>query len=212
MPKNDWREYIKLYLITNRRLFDNICLFYNAIEDALMSGVKAVQLREKDLTIKELFEMSIIMRDLVTEYKAMLFINDRVDVSIAVNADGVHLGNDSIPVEAVKRITNEKLLIGKSTHSIEEAIKADNDGAHFITLGPIFETPSKLKYGKPIGVDIINEVKSKLSIPVIAIGGIKLNNVEMVKKAGADGIALITGILESKNIKETTKNFLEILR
>lgn len=212
MNSDNLRDDIKIYLITDRKLFNNVCQFYNAVEDALRGGVKAVQLREKDLSIKELFEMANIMKELVKEYNARLFINDRVDVALAVEANGVHLGGNSMPIEAVRKISGRKLLIGKSTHSVEEALEADAAGADFITLGPVYETPSKLKYGRPIGIHTIHVVKEKLSIPVLAIGGIKLSNVREVKEAGADGIALITGILSAKDVVKTTKKFMEIIR
>ncbi|MFH1025743.1 MAG: thiamine phosphate synthase, partial [Nitrospirota bacterium] len=117
-----------------------------------------------------------------------------------------------LPVSAARKIAGRKLLIGVSTHSIEEALEAERDGADFITIGPIYDTPSKLKYGPPIGIDTLRKVKSRVSIPVYAIGGIKLERVEEVKEAGADGIALISGILAAKNMKETTEAFLRLLQ
>lgn len=202
----------KLYLITDRKLFKSLCSFYLAVEDALSGGVKAIQLREKDLTIKELFEIASWMRELTEKYDARLFINDRVDVALAVGADGVHLGQKSIPVHAVRNSFGNKLMIGCSTHGLEEALKAEKEGADFITLGPIYETPSKIIYGKPIGLEVLREVKSHLSIPVFAIGGIKLNKVIDVIKAGADGIALISAIFAEKNIKDTAKEFMRLLK
>lgn len=212
MFSENWKDDIRLYLITDRRLFDNNCQFYNAIEDALRGGVKAIQLREKDLSIRELFNMASIMRDLVKEYDARLFVNDRVDVALSAGADGVHLGVDSIPIDAVRKISKGRLLIGRSTHSVEEAIEVENEGADFITIGPVYETPSKLKYGKPVGINVLSVAKTRLSIPVLAIGGIKLGNVEEIKKTGVDGIALITGILSSQDIEGTTRKFMEILK
>lgn len=202
----------KLYLITDRKLFNTQCSMYFTIETVLDAGIKCIQLREKDLSTKELLDMAIWMRELTSKYGAKLFINGRVDVALAVKADGVHLGQRSIPPHAVRDISGDKLLIGVSTHGIDEAIKAGKDGADFITLGPIYETPSKLRYGKPIGTDIIRKVKSRVSIPVFAIGGINLDRVKEVKKAGADGIALISAILTAKNIKETTEKFLRLLK
>lgn len=183
-----------------------------AIETALEAGVGVIQLREKDLSVRELFDMAVWMRELTGEYGARLFINDRVDVALSVGADGVHLGRDSIPAYAVRKISGNKLMVGVSAHGIEEAIGAEKDGADFITLGPIYETPSKLKYGKPIGIDILREVKSRVSIPVLAIGGIKLERVKEVMDAGADGIAMISAILGSNDIKESTEEFLRLLK
>jgi thiamine-phosphate pyrophosphorylase len=201
-----------LYLITDRKLFSAHCLMYMALETILEAGVKAIQLREKDLSVKELFDMAVWMRELTREYGAKLFINDRIDVALSVQADGVHLGQNGLPVSAARDIVGKKLLIGVSTHSIEEALKAEKDGADFITIGPVYGTPSKLQYGRPIGIDALRDVKSRVSIPVYAIGGIKLDRVKQVKEAGTDGIALISGILAAKNMKETTKAFLRLLR
>ena len=200
-----------LYLITDKKLLTPHSSLITAVEDALRGCVKAVQLREKDLNTRELLELACKMRELTKKYHAKLFINDRVDIALAVDADGVHIGQKSIPAHAVKKIVQDKLIIGVSTHSLEEALEAERDGADFITLGPIYETPSKLKYGKPIGVDTLKRVKSKLSMPVFGIGGIKLDKVREVKETGADGIALISAILASKDIRKTTEDFLRLL-
>ena len=202
----------KLYLITDSKLFAAQCSMYFAIETALKAGVKFIQLREKHLPTRKLLDMGYWMSELTKEYGAKLFINDRVDIALAVGADGVHLGQDSIPAHAVRKIAGDKLLVGVSTHGIDEAIEAEKDGADFITLGPIYHTPSKLKYGSPIGINILREVKSKVSIPVLAIGGIKLDKVKEVIEAGADGLALISAILTAENIKETTEEFLRLLK
>lgn len=187
---------------------------YLAIETALKAGVKFIQLREKHLPTRKLLDMGYWMSELTKEYGAKLFINDRVDIALAVGADGVHLGQDSIPAHAVRKIAGDKLLVGVSTHGIDEAIEAEKDGADFITLGPVYQTPSKLKYGNPIGIDTdtLRRVKSKISIPVLAIGGIKLDKVKEVMEAGADGVALISAILTAENIKETSEEFLRLLK
>jgi len=202
----------KLYLITDRNLFNAQCSLYLAIEDALKAGIKVIQLREKDLGTRDLLNMAYMMRDLTEQYNARLFINDRVDIALAVGADGVHLGQNSMSARPVRKISGNKLLIGVSTHGIDEAIEAEKDGADFITLGPIYQTPSKLKYGNPIGIDTLRKVKSKVSIPVLAIGGIKVDKVKEVTEVGADGIALISAILTAENIKETTEEFMRLLK
>jgi thiamine-phosphate pyrophosphorylase len=117
-----------------------------------------------------------------------------------------------MPARPVRKISGNKLLIGVSTHGIDEAIEAEKDGADFITVGPIYQTPSKLKYGNPIGIDTLRKVKSKVSIPVLAIGGIKVDKVKEVTEVGADGIALISAILTAENIKETTEEFMRLLK
>lgn len=183
-----------------------------AIEEALKGGVKAVQLREKDLSTRELLDMAYNLKKLLTRYNAKLFINDRVDIALAVNADGVHLGASSMPVYAARKAAKGNLLVGVSTHSLEEAERAELDGADFVTLGPIYETPSKAQYGKPIGIEILKKAKDKISIPIFAIGGIKLNRVNGVLKSGAYGIALISAILSSDSIKSNAEKFMRLLK
>ena len=200
-----------LYLITDRKLLTPHSSLLTAVEDALKGGIKAVQLREKDLNTRELLELAYKMRELTKKYHAKLFINDRVDIALAVDADGVHIGQKSIPAHAVRKIVQDKLIIGVSTHNLDEALEAERSGADFITLGPIYETPSKLKYGKPIGVDTLKRMKLEVSLPVFGIGGIKLDKVKEVMDAGANGIALISAILASKDIRKTTEDFLRLL-
>jgi len=202
----------RLYLITDRKFFDARCSMYLEIETVLEAGVRAVQLREKDLTTRELLDMARWMRDLTYEYSSKFLINDRVDIALAVGADGVHLGQGSMPASAVKKIAGDKLIIGVSTHSLAEAVRAEEEGADFITLGPVYKTPSKLKYGKPVGVDTLREVTSRVSLPVFAIGGIKINGVAEVMKAGADGVALISAILSAEDRGKTTEEFLRLLK
>jgi len=209
---NDRFDNFNLYLITDRTLFTARCAMYLAFETALEAGVKAVQLREKDLSTKALLDMAYWMRELTNEFGAHLFINDRVDVALSVEADGVHLGRQSIPVQAVRKIAGNTLMIGVSTHTIGEVMEAEKDGADFITLGPVYETPSKAKYGKPVGLETLKDAKSRTRLPIFAVGGIKPGNVEEVKEAGADGIALISAILTAQDIKKTTEDFLRVMK
>jgi thiamine-phosphate pyrophosphorylase len=202
----------KLYLITDRRLFTNDYTLFTAVEDALKGGVQAVQLREKDLEIRDLLRMAYSFRELTARYRAKLFINDRVDVALAVGADGVHLGGSSMPAFAARKAAGEGMLIGVSTHSVAEAGKAEEEGADFVTLGPVFETPSKMKYGKPLGLGPLREVSVKISIPVFAIGGIQKERVKNTLESGAFGISLISAILGSEDIQSNTEEFMRLLK
>jgi thiamine-phosphate pyrophosphorylase len=202
----------KLYLITDRKLFSDQPSLFTAVEDALKSGIKAVQLREKDLPIRELLDMAYDLRELTARYDTKLFINDRVDVALSVYADGVHLGRSSMPSYAAQKAAGKGIVIGESAHSIEEAKQAEVDGADFVTLGPVYETPSKLKYGKPLGLDILKKAKDMLSIPVFAIGGITLPRVDEVLKSGAYGMAIISAILTSHDIRTSTEGFMRLLK
>jgi len=182
-----------------------------AIEKALKGGLKAVQLREKDLGIRELLDLACRMRALTAGYGAKLFINDRADIALTVDADGVHLSRTGIPVQAARKAAEGRLMIGVSTHSLQEAQQAEADGADFITLGPVYETPSKMQYGKPIGIHLLNEAASNCRIPVFAIGGITIKRIEDVLEQGASGVALISAILAAEDIKKTTEEFMRKL-
>ena len=186
-----------LYLITDRYRTCGKPLT-TVVEEALKGGIKAVQLREKGLSAKELFELAHGIRSLTRQYGARLFINDRVDIAMAVNADGVHLGQNGFSARDAKGIFPEA-AVGVSTHSLNEAKKAEGEGADFITLGPIFYTPSKAGYGEPLGVEVIKRVKAEINIPVFAIGGIKKNNAKDVINAGVDGIAVISAVMGAED-------------
>lgn len=200
-----------LYLITDRKIFHSEVEFYNAIESALKGGLKMLQMREKDLPDRMLLEMAYRLRDITTKYSAKLFINNRVDIAMIVSADGVHIGQGSICADVVRRICRENMLIGVSTHSLGEAIDAQQMSADFVTFGPIFETPSKKVYGQPVGLENLKVVIESIKIPVYAIGGIKLDNLAEVMKCRPKGIALISGILASRDIYDTTRRYLDIL-
>ena len=199
----------KLYLITDRHATK--MPLPAAIKLALKGGVRAVQLREKDLPIRELLALARELRALTREFSARLFINDRVDIAVAVEADGVHLGHQSMPVDAVRKIVGNRMLVGVSTHNSEEAKDAEKGGADFITFGPVFETPSKVKLGFPVGCDAVKNVKNSISIPIYGLGGINSGNVGSVLSAGAYGIALISAILRSDNIQKATEDIIRQL-
>ena len=192
-----------IYLITDRHA--TTLGLPEAVRLALKGGVRAVQLREKDLPVRELLSLARELRGATREFGAKLFINDRVDVAVAVDADGVHLGGQSMPASAVRKIVGRDMLIGVSTHSINEARKAGAGGADFITFGPVFPTPSKMKYSSPVGVKSLKETKNVFNKPVFAIGGIDSGNVGQVMHAGADGIAMISAILSADDIQRAAE-------
>ncbi len=199
----------RVYLITDRKI-TGIPL-PEAIESALKGGVRAVQLREKDLPIKELYRLSETMRELTRRYDARLFINDRVDVAMAVEADGVHLGGGSIPLRVVRGLVDDRMLIGASTHSLKEALLAQTEGADFITFGPVYDTPSKRRYGPPQGLKKLKEVVERTEIPVFALGGIKEHNIPEVLKTGVYGVSMISAILAAEDIEDKTKRIVRLL-
>jgi len=183
-----------LYLITDRHQTAGRPLL-EVVEAALSGGVRAVQLREKDLPVADLYELAWELRALTSRYDARLLINERLDVALAVEADGVHLGINSLPVTAARRIAPE-LLIGYSSHSVGEAAAALAKGADFVTFGPVFHTPSKAAYGEPVG---LAELARVCNLPtgdlVFGLGGIKQGNLDQVIASGCYRVALISDIL-----------------
>lgn len=173
----------KFYAITDRKQF--VRPFEEQIKRMLDKGIRMFQLREKDLPSDELFYLAEKMANLLQGYDAVLLINDRVDIALSVGANGVHLPEKSIPVEVVKHKFPD-LIVGKSCHSLEGALKAQKDGADYITFSPIFYSPNK---GNPVGIEKLREVVKKLSIPVYALGGINKDNIKEVLDAGAFGVA-----------------------
>ena len=183
-----------LYLITDRMQTAGREL-PAVVAASLRGGLRAVQLREKDLTAGPLFEQAVELRQLTRDYGAKLLINDRIDVALAVDADGVHLGKGGVPVREARRILGAERLIGYSAHSAVEALQAQHDGADFVTLGPVYHTPSKAQYGEPLGLSAVAEAARVMSIPVFALGGVKPVSVAEVMSAGAHGVALISAIM-----------------
>lgn len=199
-----------LYLITDRHQTAGRNLLA-VVEVALEGGVRAVQLREKDLPPRELLELARAMRDLTSRYGAKLLVNDRVDIALAAGADGVHLGEASIPTDVARQLLGPGRLIGVSCHSREGALTAERSGADFITFGPVFPTPSKAAYGAPVGVARLAETVAHLGIPVFALGGIKRENTPAALAAGVAGVALISAVIAAGNPSEEARAFLSLL-
>jgi thiamine-phosphate pyrophosphorylase len=200
-----------LYLVTDRHQTRGRDLLW-VLEQALVGGVRAVQLREKDLGGRELFFLAEKLKTLCDRYHASLFINDRVDVVLAVDADGVQLGSVSMPTQAVRELLGEKKLIGVSTHSLKEAQDAERTGVDFLLFGPVYFTLSKAAYGKPQGANRLKEVVEKISLPVYAIGGIKPETIADVKATGARGVALISAVLTAMEPHTVAQEILRLLK
>ena len=192
---------LKFILITNR----NICSIklVDIISQSIDGGVETVQLREKDMSTAELYNLACEIREITKDKGANLIINDRVDIALAVDADGVHLGWQSLNIEIVRRMIGRDKLIGFSAHNLQEAEKAENCGADYITISPIFDTAYKDYFIKPLGTEEIGKIREQIDIPVIALGGINENNVSSVLENGADGIAVMSAILQSGNPRQS---------
>jgi len=199
-----------LYVVTDRQLTGGRPLRL-VVEAAMRGGARAVQLREKDLPPRELYPLALEMRQLTQVYGARLLINDRVDVALAVNADGVHLTTTSLPASIARQVLGPGRLIGVSTHTLAEAQAAVDEGADFLVFGPVFFTPSKAPYGQPVGLDALRAVRAIVKSPILAIGGIKPTNLDQVLAAGADGIAVISAIISADDPTAATQNLLAAL-
>ena len=203
MRDNELLNNLFFTLITDR----NHCKqpFIDTISLALKGGIKTVQLREKGLATHELYSIAYELRKITSEFKANLIINDRVDIALAVEADGVHLGWESLPFGVVRKLLGFEKLIGVSTHNRQEALQAQEYGADYITFGPIFDTPSKAGLLKPTGVEEIQKLKNEIDLPIVALGGINEKNVESVLNGGADGIAVISSIMQADNPEDAAR-------
>ncbi len=199
-----------LYLITDRTQTAGREL-PAVVADALAGGVTCLQLREKDLLPRQLFDCARQMRHLTRLHGARLLINDRLDVALAVDADGAHLGRNSLPIAEARRILGPERLIGYSAHAVDEALQAERDGADFVTIGPMFFTPSKAVYGEPLGVGLLEEVVARLSIPVFALGGVKKASIPQIMATGCRGVALISAVMAADDPAGESRSILSAL-
>ncbi len=197
----------KLYLITDRKQTYKQRRLVDTVKELLQAGIRMVQLREKDLSAAELYPLARDLRLLTHKYNALLLINDRIDIAQAVGADGVHLGGHSLPIKKTREILGSKALIGVSTHSALEAESAQNQGADFITYGPVFFTPSKAPFGPPVGVNSLQTVCNCCKIPVYALGGVKINNTVEIMNSGAYGVSMISALLSAPDPNQAVQQF-----
>lgn len=201
----------RLLLISDRNLLPPGLSLLNSVEQALNGGLPAIQLREKDLPARDLFRLAEQLRDMTRRYGARLLINDRLDVALAVEADGVQLGGKSLPTAAARRILGPNRLIGCSCHSLADAQQAAVGGADFITFSPVYFTPSKAPFGPPQGLEPLQAVCAASPLPVFALGGIHLERVPAVLACGAAGVALISAILAAPDPQQATRALLAAL-
>jgi thiamine-phosphate pyrophosphorylase len=183
----------------------------DAVEACLDSGLKAVQLREKDLAVRDLLSLAQRLRESTRRHGAKLLVNDRADVALVVGADGVQRAGVSLPVSALRSISPPGFLIGASVHSVAEARGAEPEGADFLLFGPVYDTPSKRQYGPPQGLAALERVASAVRLPVFAVGGVTPARVAEVKRAGASGVAVIAAILGAERPADAVKSFLDAL-
>lgn len=189
----------KLYLVTDRDLLKgkDIC---DAVEEAINGGVTLVQLREKDLSSLEFYKVAVKVKKVTDKYNVPLIINDRVDIALAVDAAGVHVGQSDLPAGIVRKLIGKDKIVGVSAATLEESMKAQEDGADYIGVGAMFPTTTK-NDARAVSIDTLRKIKESLSIPVVAIGGINERNVTLLDSARIDGMAVISCILGKDDIK-----------
>lgn len=190
------KESLKLYLVTEESV--PLEQLLTIVEEAIKGGVTCVQLREKTNSGKLFFEKAIKLKELTSQYKVPLYINDRVDIALAVNADGIHVGQEDLPLAEIKRIVPHTMLVGVSAGTVEEAKAAQKDGADYIGVGAVFPTKSK-DNAKLLPDGELERIVDAVSIPIVAIGGIKLENIAEIRDTGIAGVAVVSEIMRAKN-------------
>ncbi len=191
-----------IYLILDRKLAGEKS-YREIVELTSKHGVKIVQLREKGITDREYLETAIEIKDVCRKNNVLFIINDRVDIALVSDADGVHLGQDDMPVEYAREILGKNRIIGISAGNEEELKYALNSDVDYISPGPVFSTSTKNNAGKPVGIEFVKLVLSKTKKPVIPIGGINLHNINELTRIGIDKVAVISSILKSKNLEDS---------
>ena len=187
-----------LYLVIGHE-FTNGRSVLDVLAAAADGGVRTVQLREKNLSGRELTLLAEKFRRKCDELGVLMLMNDHVDIALAVGADGVHLGQDDMPLEAARRIAPE-LILGRSTHSVEQALEAQAQGADYVNLGPVFPTRNKNTPVQPLGLEIIRNAAPKLSIPFSVMGGVKEHNIPQLYDAGARIFAMVTELTQADDV------------
>jgi thiamine-phosphate pyrophosphorylase len=200
-----------LYLVTDREILGNRD-FFQAIEDALKGGVTILQLREKTASSRDFYVFAMRMKELAGVYQVPLIIDDRLDIALAVDADGLHVGQEDLPLEVARRVLGPGKILGYSVSTVEEAIYGEKNGADYLGAGPVFYTGSKADAGNPIGVEGLKQIKLAVSIPVVGIGGIAPANAGAVREAGVDGISVISAILGNQDTGGAAKKLVEAWR
>lgn len=199
-----------LYLVTSQSLSVGRTTL-DIVRAALAGGAKLCQLREKDMPLREFAGLAEQVRKLTAAERALFIVNDRVDVALAVGADGVHLGQDDFPVPAARRIAPD-LIIGVSTHSVDEALRAQSDGASYINIGPIFPTGTKVWDGEFLGIEGLRRVAAVAKVPFTVMGGIKKEHIPALLQAGARTIALVTAVTAADDPCRAVQDLLVALR
>jgi len=204
MPGVDFR----LLLVTDRHQTNGRPLV-SLLQRVLTAGAPAIQLRERDLSARELVTLAREAQAVTASRRSQLLINDRIDVALALEGVGVHLRANSLPVSVARQLLGVQRLLGVSVHAIEEVLSAQSQGADYIVLGPIYETPSKQMFGPPLGIHTLEKACRLVRIPIIGIGGVTAARAREMRRAGAFGVAVITAVLGAADVESATRELLD---
>jgi len=199
-----------LYLVTDRGLARGRSTF-DIVKAAVSGGVTCVQLREKDCSTLEYIEQALAIKNFLGEREVPLIINDRLDVALAVAADGVHLGQSDMPLEMARKIAGPSMLIGISAESVQDAVQAEKGGADYLGVSPIYATPTKTDTVFPLGLEGLREIKKRVKIPLVGIGGLNKSNAAEVIRNGADGVAVVSAIVAAEDPGTAAINLKQII-
>jgi len=198
----------RLFVVTDRHQTNGRPLV-PLLQRVLTVGAPAIQLRERDLSAKELVTLAREVQAVMASRRSQLLINDRVDVALALEGVGVHLRSDSLPVSVARQLLGAQRLLGVSVHAVEEAVRVESQGVDYIVLGPIYETPTKQMFGPPLGIQTLEKACRLVRIPIIGIGGVTAARVREMRCAGAFGVAVITAVLGAVNVESAARELLD---
>ena len=198
---------LSLYLVTDKS--DDVEKFLKTIEEAIKGGVSVVQIREKTADTLDFYNLSLKVKEITSKYNVPLIINDRVDVALAIDADGVHVGQSDMPCDVTRKLVGPDKIVGVSAATIDEAKKAEKDGADYIGTGAVFPTATKDDAPKITKKDL-KEIADSINIPVVAIGGINLDNASQLTDTGIKGLSVVSAIMSSDDPKKSAEKLLNI--
>jgi len=200
-----------LYVITDEQLSKGRS-HVEIARAAIAGGADVIQLRDKTASSRKLYEDALAIRKITRDAHVIFIVNDRLDIALAVDADGVHVGQKDVPASVARQLIGENKILGVSAERVEEAVQAEKDGADYLGVGPIFEARStKADAGEPMGLVLLREIRQKCSKPIFVIGGINRHNAGDTICAGADGIAVISAIVSADDIAAASRELREIV-
>jgi len=198
----------RLFLVTDRHQTKGRPLV-PLLQRVLTAAAPAIQLRERDLSARELVTLALEVQAVTASRRSQLLINDRIDVALALEGVGVHLRSNSLPVSVARQVLGTQRLLGISVHAVEEAVQVESQGADYIVLGPIYETPSKQMFGPPLGIHTLERACRLVRLPIIGIGGVTAARAREMRRAGAFGVAVITAVLGAADVESATHELLD---